>query len=125
MARVGQLRHASNNEVLLDQVRWCSSFGCKLRGLMFRGRLKLGEGLLMVEALESRSLTSIHMLCMSFPIAAIWMDKSFTVVDKQLAKPWRLAYVPKNPARYTLEADPLLLDRINVGDTLVYEVNPI
>jgi uncharacterized protein len=121
MAKVGRLVNSENGTVLLDKAVWCSSFFCKLRGLMFRSHLEPGEGLLMVEPWASRSGTSIHMLFMGFPIATIWMDETFSVVDKVLAKPWALAYVPSRPAKYTLEAAPELLNRVAVGDTLAFE----
>lgn len=121
MARVGRLVRRSDGAILLPEVRWCASFGCKLRGLMFRRALQPGEGLLLVEGGESRAGTSIHMLFMAFPIAAIWLDGNFRVVDAKLAKPWRLAYAPARPARYILEAAPELLSRIEIGDELVFD----
>jgi uncharacterized protein len=123
MAKIGRLVNAADGYVLLDKAVWCSSFFCKLRGLMFRSHLEPGEGLLMVEPWASRAGPSIHMLFMAFPIATIWMDESFAVVDKVLAKPWALAYVPSRAAKYTLEAAPELLDRVAVGDTLAFETS--
>jgi uncharacterized membrane protein (UPF0127 family) len=117
----GQLLDASTRDVLLGKVRWCSSFACKFMGLMFRRRLEPGEGLLLVEPRASRSATAIHMLFMAFSIATVWLDDEFRVVDKALARPWRLAYVPAKPARYTLEAAPVLLDRVDIGDVLLFE----
>lgn len=122
MPKTGQLIHQTSGEVLLTEVHWCSSFACKLRGLMFRRQLRQGEGLLLVEGFESRSATAIHMLFMAFPIAVVWLDASFRVVDVRLARPWRLAYVPRSSARYTLESSPDLLSRLNMGDVLIYEV---
>jgi uncharacterized protein len=122
MSKVGRLVNRANGTVLLERAVWCSSFFCKLRGLMFRAYLEPGEGLLMVEPRASRSGPSIHMLFMAFPIATIWLDESFAVVDKVLAKPWALAYVPSRAAKYTLEATPELLDRVAVGDTLAFEL---
>ncbi len=121
MAMTGHLRHLKSQQILLDRVKWCSSFGCKLLGLMFRRRLGPGEGLLMVEPRASRVATSIHMLFMGFPIATIWLDGDFKVVDKVLAKPWRLVYVPARAAVYTLETAPAVLDQVEVGDQLAFE----
>ncbi len=115
------MRHRQSGEILVGNVRWCASFLCKLRGLMFRCRLPPDEGLLLVEPRPSRAASSIHMLFMLFPIAAIWMDGDFRVVDKVYAEPWRLAYIPAQPARYTLEADPGVLSRVEIGDELVFE----
>ena len=70
----GRLISEPNETVFLDNVRWCSSFICKLRGLMFRRALEPDEGLLLVEQFESRTATAIHMLFMRFAIAVIWLD---------------------------------------------------
>lgn len=121
MPQTGHLLNTTSNDILLNQVRWCSSFVCKLRGLMFRRELAEGEGLLMVEPRASRTGTAIHMLFMAFPIATIWLDDEFVVVDKVYAKPWRLIYAPSSAARYTLEAHPSLLDRVHIGDRLLFE----
>ena len=121
MPREGRLIHAASGTILLGRVRWCDSFACKLRGLMFRSRLEPGEGLLMVERVASRSGTAIHMLFMAFPIAVVWLDEAFRVVDKTLARPWRLAYLPAQAACYTLEAEPDLLDHVQIGDRLTFE----
>lgn len=75
----------------------------------------------MVEPIASRSGASIHMLFMSFPIATIWLDGSMCVVDAVLAKPWRPAYIPAKPAKYTLETASDLLNKISVGETLAFE----
>jgi uncharacterized membrane protein (UPF0127 family) len=88
---------------------------------MFRRELAPTDGLLLVERRAGRSATAIHMLFMAFPIAAVWLDDGFCVVDKVLARPWRLAYVPAQAARYTLEARPELLERVDIGDVLIFE----
>jgi uncharacterized membrane protein (UPF0127 family) len=75
----------------------------------------------MVEPVASRVGPSIHMLFVRFPISATWMDSDFRVVDWVVARPWRPFYAPCKPARYTLEADPSLIDRIRVDDVLRYE----
>ena len=115
------LLHKSSHTVLLTQVKWCDSFLCRLRGLMFRAALAEGEGLLLVERRESRLDTSIHMLFMRFPIAAIWLDAKFRVVDTCRAEPWRPVYASRAPAQYTLETSPALLKKISIGDELVLE----
>ncbi|HLB50223.1 MAG TPA: DUF192 domain-containing protein [Anaerolineales bacterium] len=116
-----RLLHKPSNTMLLADVKWCNSFLCRLRGLMFRSSLREGEGLLLVERRESRMDTSIHMFFMSFPIAAVWLDARFRVVDTCLARPWRPFYAPCIPAQYTLEASPELLKKISTGDELAFE----
>jgi hypothetical protein len=120
MAEFRTLVNATTGQVVLGRARWCVSFLCKLRGLMFRRTLPADEGLLFVYGRESRMDTSIHMLFMAFPIAAVWLDKDGRVVDKTLAKQWRPAYASSVPAQYIIEANPDLLDRVQIGDTLKF-----
>jgi uncharacterized membrane protein (UPF0127 family) len=58
----------------------------RLKGLLGRRELPLGEGLLL------RPASSIHMLFMRFPIDAVWLDSDLNVlkVSAGLA-PWKLA----------------------------------
>jgi len=88
---------------------------------MFRAHLPSDEGLLFVTGVEGKAHTAIHMLFMRFSIAVIWLDKSGRVVDKQLAKPWRLVYTPAHAAQYYLEANVEMLERVNVGDVLRFD----
>jgi uncharacterized membrane protein (UPF0127 family) len=88
------------------RVRYCDTFLCRLRGFTFRRRIEPDDGLLLVQSRDSRFEASIHMLFVPFELSVIWIDTSLTVVDKVLAKPWRLAYLPARPARYILEIHP-------------------
>jgi uncharacterized membrane protein (UPF0127 family) len=115
------LRNATTNEVILDRVRWCSSYWCHLKGLQFVLRLPENEGILFVTDHEGRLHTTIHMFFMFFSIGVIWLDKSGVVVDMQLAKPWRPAYAPNSPAQYFLEANRSILNRVQVGDRLRFD----
>lgn len=110
-----------DGDILLARLRWCKSFWCKSRGLMFRAGLTPDEGLLFVYHRESKLDTSIHMLFMRFPIAVIWLDATGTVVDQVLAKPWRLAYAPRQAAQFFIEGPPALLDRVKIGDRLRFD----
>jgi uncharacterized membrane protein (UPF0127 family) len=112
------VENRTQGRVVLARVRWCKSFMCRLRGLMFRRRLPADEGLLLVENKASIAATSIHMFFVFFPIAAIWLDDAFRVVDKTLARPFRPLYASRLPARYVLEAAPEALDCITIGDQL-------
>lgn len=119
-SQIVQLRRRATGEVLLARLRWCSSFLCRLRGLTWRGGLAPGEGLILVEAADSRLATAIHMFFVFFPIVAIWLDRDGRVVDTRLARPWRPLYVPRAPARYVVEAAPALLEKITVGEELEF-----
>jgi uncharacterized membrane protein (UPF0127 family) len=105
---------------LLQQVRRCASFPCRLRGLTFRGPLGEDEGLLLVGSRENRADAAIHMFFVFFPIAAIWLDRDGRVVDAQLARPFRPLYVPKGPAIHVLEGPPAILDQVQIGDKLEF-----
>lgn len=114
------LRNQASGQVILPRVRWCASFWCHLKGLMFRANLPADEGLLFVTHSESIVNTTIHMLFMRFAIGVVWLDARGVVVHKTLAKPWRPAYAPSRPAQYYLEANPDVLERVQVGDALTF-----
>jgi uncharacterized membrane protein (UPF0127 family) len=98
----------------------CSSFFCRLRGLMFRSSLSLNEGLLLVENKDGRIDTSIHMLFVNMDLAVIWINSSHKVVDTILARAWRPVYVPCQPARYTLEIHPSRINEFKPGDKIEF-----
>ncbi len=97
---------------------YCASFLCRLRGLMFRSRIGLEEGLLLVQPRESRLDSAIHMLFVFMDLAVIWINAEMTVVDTVLARAWRPAYAPKQAARYILEIHPGRLEEFQPGDTI-------
>ncbi len=103
------------------RVKFCDSFLCRLRGLMFRSVLARDEGLLLVIGKDLRVDSSIHMLFMSFDIAVFWINSEMNVVDKAIAKSWRPAYFPAKAARYTLEVHPSRYNDYEVGDKVYFE----
>ena len=105
-------------EVLTRSARWCSSRASRLRGLQYRRRLEPGEALILVKPADSIFNSSIHMLWVFFPIAAVWINNQGRVTSAQLARPWRPYYASPESARYVLEAAPDLLERIKVGDEI-------
>ena len=112
------------SQPLLGRVRWCASFMSRLRGLMFRSSIQPGEAILMVEGRDSRAAVTIHMFFVPFAIATVWIDSSGKVVDKVVAQPWRPYYAPRAPARYILETHPEFLERVAIGDELVFDDTP-
>ena len=108
----------TQGEQLLGYVRRCASFLSRLRGLTFRRVLRHDEGVLLVGRRENRADTTIHMLFVFFPVAAIWLDRNGRVVDTQLARPFRLFYAPSVPAQDVLEGPPTLLRQVQIGDQL-------
>ena len=100
---------------------YCDSFLCRLRGLMFRSSLPSDQGLLLVEARESRLDTAIHMLFVFMDLAVIWINSEQVVVDTVLARAWRPAYTSHRPARYILEIHPHRLDEFKIGDRVEFQ----
>ena len=62
------------------------------------------------------------MFFVSFPIAVIWLDGDMRIVDKRVALPWRPFYAPIQPAQYTLEAEPAIVEQVAIGDLLEFRV---
>lgn len=115
------LRNTVTGDVVLERTRWCTSFWCHFRGLQLVSHLPENEGLMFVRDHEDRAETTIHMFFMLFSIGVIWLDSEGEVVDKQLAKPWRPAYIPRAPAQYFIEANVSLLERVEIGDKLRFD----
>jgi len=91
---------------------------------MFRSKLPEGQSLLIVESAQSRSSTSIHMFFVFMDLGVVWIDRERRVVDRRVARPWRL-YFPAAPAQFVLEGEPSLLERVEVGDLVEFrDVTP-
>lgn len=120
MSTYRQILLGENGRSLLNTAKWCDGFGSKLRGFTFRRHLAESDGLVLVEKKDSRISTAIHMLFVSFDLGVIWVNDAGTVVDKALAKPWRLSYTPQSAARYVIELHPSLLEKVNIGDHIKF-----
>lgn len=103
----------------LALARWCDTPGTRMRGFMFRRRLTPGEGLILVQPTESLHNAGIHMWFVFTALAVIWVAHDGTVVDVQLALPWRI-YMPQAPAMYVFEAHPDVLEKVSLGDVLEF-----
>ena len=103
------------------RVGYCDSFLCRLRGLMFRSRLALDKGLLLVQSRDSRLDSSIHMFFVPFDLAVFWINSKMEVVDKVIARSWRPAYFPKTEAKYILEIHPDRFNDYNIGDHVEFK----
>jgi uncharacterized membrane protein (UPF0127 family) len=104
----------------LARVAVCSSFACRLRGLMFHRQLSPNEGLLLVGGRDSRLDAAIHMVFVPFDLAVIWISTKMEIVDKVLARRWRPFYVPALPARFVLEVHPSLLPQYATGEEVEF-----
>lgn len=114
------IKNVTRNQVVASRVKWCTTFLTKGLGLMFHPPLREDEAYVFVERQESRGLTTIHMLFVFFPIAVIWLDGHKRVVDKALARPFYPYYAPRQPAQYYVECNPVVLDRVQIGDQLEF-----
>lgn len=119
MSKLGAV--SVNGREVLSNVTYCDQFLCKFQGLMFRKQLADGEALIMAEKRPSKTGTSIHMLFVFMSLTVLWLDEDFKVVDKKLAKPWRLAYFPKQAAKYILETSTDSYDSFDLGDRLDFK----
>jgi uncharacterized membrane protein (UPF0127 family) len=95
----------------------CSLWGRSL-GLMFRRGIDPHEALVICLPRSGIGQAGVHMLFVPFPVALIWLDEEFRVVDRVLARPWRVGYRPTVPSRYFIEAHPSRLVRVQEGDRL-------
>ncbi len=115
------IKKAESDSILVPRARWCEGFLCKLRGLTFRRRLGMDDALVLVQTVDSQTTTSIHMMFVFCPIAAIWINSAGEVIECRLAKPFRPYYSARAPARYVLEGPPALLDAFRPGDRVRFE----
>ena len=120
MARYQVIRQADSESVVLRRARLAVSFWDHFRGLMLAAPLSDDEGMLFVTRRDNRTETTIHMFFMRYDLGVVWVNDAGIVVDKQLAKRWRPYYAPAQPARYFIEANPSILERVTVGDHLVF-----
>jgi hypothetical protein len=100
------------------QMKMCTGFFDRFRGLMFNKDLGENECIILDEGAESKINTSIHMFFMFFDIAAVWADKNWKVVDVKLARKWNPYYAPSYPARFVLEARAGWFSLFHKGDQL-------
>jgi len=101
--------------------KYCQSFACQLRGLMFTRDLGEDQGLILAQGKDSIINATIHMMFMQIDLAVIWINRDFSVVDTVLAKKWKLAYRPKQAARYVLETGVQHLTEFHIGDKIRFD----
>jgi uncharacterized membrane protein (UPF0127 family) len=83
---------------------------------MFTKSIPEDQGLLLVQNSDSRLNASIHMMFMWIDLAIIWINSDYLVVDRVLARQWKLIYSPKSAAKYVLETGVSHLAEFNIGD---------
>lgn len=65
--------------------------------------------------------SSIHMLFVPFDLAVFWINTDMKVVDKLIAKAWKPAYVPAEPARFVLEIHPSRWEEYEIGHRVEFQ----
>lgn len=115
------VRNLTNPSVSVIRARWCRSFMSRLRGFTFRSSLDKDEGLVLVEARDSRVDTAIHMFFVWTDLAVAWVNSNDEVVHTALAKAWRPFYASSKPARYVVEFHPERHGDLKVGDRIAFD----
>jgi uncharacterized membrane protein (UPF0127 family) len=116
--RIINQTHPTDNPI---RAKFCQSFLCQLRGLMFTSELAEKSGLLLVQSSDSRLNASIHMMFMKMDLAVFWINSEYTVLERVIARRWKLGYIPKSPAKYILETNVSNLNDFNIGDKVRFE----
>lgn len=116
--KIVEIQNSSRPLKIPIQAKYCSTFLCQFRGLMFRRSLASNEGLLLVQKRENRSESAIHMLFMFIDLAVVWLNAEHQVVDVKYARRWRLMYAPQTPAKFVLELPIKHLYEFKIGDQL-------
>lgn len=113
-------------EIFKKDIKICSTkeaknFFSRGLGLMFRGPLREGEGLLIEYSSHLKS-RSIHSFFMRFTIDLIFITSDMTIVDLKTLAPWRM-YNPKTDCRWVLEAGEGTIREkdLKLGDVLTFE----
>jgi uncharacterized membrane protein (UPF0127 family) len=106
--------------MLADDVRLADSMLTRLRGLLFSPPLRSGEGLLL------KPCTGIHMLGMSFPIDALFLDKQWQAVGMvESICPGQISRLfPRAVCCLEVKAGSLAATGTKEGDQFVFETRP-
>ncbi len=115
------IKNSTNAAMAPIRAKWCQSFFSRLQGFTFRSSLENDEGLVLVEARDSRFDTSIHMFFVWTDLAIAWVNSDNVVVDTALAKAWRPFYASSQPARYVVEYHPARHGELRIGDKIQFE----
>ena len=88
MARTVTVLSANGCAVVCERCELADGPWTRMRGLIGRGALPIGQGLLL------RPTASIHTCFMRFPIDAVFLDADLEVIGvSEALRPWRMAAV--------------------------------
>lgn len=120
-SKITQIKNLNNPTIAPITANWCQSFFSRLKGFTFRSELEMHEGLVLVEARDSRLDTSIHMFFVWTDLAIAWVNSDHVVVDTVLAKAWHPFFAPAKPARYVIEFHPNRHGDFKPGDRVIFD----
>jgi hypothetical protein len=112
-----QVVNVTRGQKLATAAKTAKSLFSRLRGLLFRGPLSEGEGLYLVPC------SAIHMVGMSFPIDAIFVDRAGEVVGLvKNIQPWGFSqYYWRARGCLELPAGTIDATNTNIGDALMFQ----
>jgi len=99
---------SQGGKICYPRIEMASNFRQRFWGLMGRGGLVEGTGLLL------KHCSSIHTCFMKFPIDVVYLDHSFKVLDVETVRPWKLGSLIKG-ARHVLELPEYAGDQLKRG----------
>jgi uncharacterized membrane protein (UPF0127 family) len=120
-----KINNQTNRAAAPILAKYCQSFFCQFRGLMFKKHISDDQGLLLVQNSDGKVNSSIHMMFMWIDLAVIWINSDFKVVDRIIARRWKLGYFPKSPAMYVLETGVSHINDFNIGDVVCFMDSPV
>jgi len=120
---MSRLVNETTGQVLAERVRLCDTFGRRLRGLMFRRALGADEVYLFRWGRQNRAEATIHSLFVFFPFSVLWLDAQDRLVDGRLVRPFWPWVAPERAASSFVEGVPELLDKVQLGDRVVYQAH--
>lgn len=93
-------------------VEEADTFLRRLTGLMFRRSMSSGYGLMLYPC------SRIHTCFMCFPIDALYLDETYTVLGKETVEPWRIGK-NINGTKMTFEMAAGAAEKIEIGMKLL------
>ena len=121
MSQYRKIVNTSIGQTIAARAKYCASFYCSFRGLMFSGSPNDVESIIFERPLESRLLAAMHTMGMRYSIGIVWLDRELSVVEMRVAPPRRIACVPYRAAKYVIETAPESLSRVAIGDRFAFD----
>lgn len=103
-----------NGRPLADRVELADTPAKRFFGLMGRGSLRRGQGMLLARC------RAIHCFFMRMPIDAVYLSKEMQVVGVETLAPWRIGRLFRG-ARHVLELPEGTAEGIRFGDSLRFQ----